>query len=72
MVTIEEFLAIFPKVNTKKVYQVSLKHFFGVVKIPPSEYFNNGRMYEKNVVDFLNLNAKKLHIIGHGKAITPS
>jgi hypothetical protein len=54
MVTIEEFLVLFPNVNTKKLYRTSLNRFFEVVGIPQSEYFNNGRRYEEDVVAFLD------------------
>lgn len=54
MVTIEEFLQMFRSKDTRIGYKTSLKQFFEVVGIPLSEYFNNGRRYENDVIAFLN------------------
>jgi integrase len=59
MVTIEEFLRMFRSENTRKVYKPTLTQYFDVLGITPSEYFNNGRRYEDDVVAFLNDLEKK-------------
>jgi len=62
MVTIDKFLGTFSKRDTIDGYRVSLKQFFDVVGIPPSEYFGNGRRYENDVVAF------KKHLEDTGKS----
>jgi site-specific recombinase XerC len=59
MVTIDEFLRLFRSKNTVKVYKTALTQYFDIIGIPPSEYFNNERRYEDDVVTYLNDLEKK-------------
>lgn len=60
MVTIEEFLKLFPTYNTVKSYRRALNLFSEVVEPPLNEeYFNSGRKYENDVVAYLNHLEKK-------------
>jgi len=53
MVTIDEFLRLYRKPNTRKTYKTALKQFHIVAEVPPSEYFNNGRRYEDDVIAYV-------------------
>lgn len=52
MVTIDQFLALYVKENTKVGYRTSLTQYFDFLKVPPSDYFKDGRRYEEDVVNF--------------------
>jgi integrase len=62
MVTIDEFLGTFTSKHTIDGYRETLKQYFDVIGVPPSEYFGNGRRYENDVVTF------KKHLEDSGKS----
>jgi len=61
MVTVEEFLGLFPKATTRRTYRIALKQFHDIAGVPSTDYFNNGRTYEYDVIVYYNdLKARNL------------
>lgn len=48
---IEEYLADFEKTSTKRIYRGHLNNFFEYLEVEPEEYFDNGRDYNKDLLD---------------------
>ena len=51
---IQTFLEGFEKSSTQRIYRGHLNNFFEWVGVPPTKYFNNGRDYNKDLLDFWN------------------
>ena len=61
MVTIDEFLGLFPKATTRRTYRTALNQFHDIAGVPSTDYFNNGRTYEYDVIAYYNnLKARNL------------
>jgi hypothetical protein len=61
MVTIDEFLGLFPKATTRRTYRTALNQFHDIAGVPSTGYFNNDRTYEYDVIAYYNdLKARNL------------
>ena len=52
--TINNFLNLFHSKGTKYTYKSHLKRFFNFLNVDPDKYFDNGRNYKKDVLNFYN------------------